>query len=51
MSFFPDLGTVTMAAAGPHVRAIGWLDVDYPYETGKRLPVGFVGRLQTLQKS
>lgn len=47
MSFFPDLGTVTMAAAGPHVRAIGWLDVDYPYETGKRLPVGFVGRLQT----
>jgi hypothetical protein len=46
MSYFPDMGTVTLAAAGPHVRAVGWLDADYPYATGTRLPAGFTVRLQ-----
>jgi hypothetical protein len=45
VSYFPDLGTVTMATAGPHVRAIGWLDADYPYPTGRRLPAGFTAHL------
>lgn len=38
MSYFPDMGTATMAAAGPHVRAVGWLDADYPYPIGTAPP-------------
>jgi hypothetical protein len=45
VSYFPDLGTVTMAAAGPHVRAIGWLDGDYPYPICGRLAAGLTARL------
>ena len=51
MSYFPDLGTVTMAAAGPHVRAIGWLDADYAYETGRRLPVGWYADAMPLARN
>jgi hypothetical protein len=45
MTFFPDLGTITMAAAGPHVRAVGWLDSDHEFPQGDP-PSGFVERLQ-----
>jgi hypothetical protein len=45
MTFFPDMGTITMVAAGSHVRAIGWLDRDHPFCQGN-LPPGFLERLQ-----
>jgi hypothetical protein len=44
MTFFPDLGTLTMVAGGPHVRAIGWLDPAFPFPTGMP-PRGFPERL------
>jgi len=45
MSYFPDMDTVTMGAAGPHVRAIGWLDLDHPFPVGEPRKQ-FLGRLQ-----
>ena len=45
MTFFPDMGTITMVAAGPHVRAVGWLDRDHPFCQGDP-PPGFLERLQ-----
>ena len=45
MTFFPDMGNITMAAAGPHVRAIGWLDRDHQFPQGRPAP-GFLDRLQ-----
>ncbi len=32
--YFPDMGTVTQIAEGPHVRAVGWLDAAHPFPTG-----------------
>jgi hypothetical protein len=32
--YFPDMGTSTQIAEGPHVRAIGWLDASHPFPTG-----------------
>src|SRR5262245_26583431 len=44
MTFFADLGTLTMVAGGPHVRAIGWLDPAFAFPTG--MPTrGFPERL------
>src|SRR5690242_20464181 len=34
MSYFPDMGCESMAAAGDHVRAVGWLHPGHPYTTG-----------------
>src|SRR5262245_11197055 len=34
MSWFPDMGTVTMIDAGDHVRAIGWLSSSHPFAQG-----------------
>jgi hypothetical protein len=45
MSHFPDMGTVTMVAAGPHVRAVGWLDPDHPFPQGDA-PRGSLNKLQ-----
>jgi hypothetical protein len=45
MSFYPDLGTRTMVASGPYVRAAGWLHRDHPYPQGP-VPAAFVARLQ-----
>jgi hypothetical protein len=44
MTFFPDMGTITMVAAGSHVRAIGWLDRDHEFNQGD-VPERFVSRL------
>ncbi len=35
MSFFQDMGTTSMLAAGEYVRAIGWLHPDHPYTKGE----------------
>ena len=45
MTFFPDMGTITMVAAGSHVRAVGWLDRDHEFTQGD-VPARFVGRLK-----
>lgn len=45
MSFFQDMGTVSMAAAGDHVRAVGWLHPDHPYTKGEVSP-DFLARLK-----
>src|SRR5438034_4020922 len=34
MSWFPDMGTVTMIDAGDHVRAVGWLSATHPFAEG-----------------
>jgi hypothetical protein len=43
MSWFPDMGTVTMIDAGDHVRAVGWLSAARPYAKGD-VPTRFVDR-------
>jgi hypothetical protein len=35
MSFFPDLGTETPIDEGAHIRAIGWLHPDHPFDEGE----------------
>ena len=45
MSWYPDLSTQTMVAAGVHVRAVGWLSSDYPFPRGD-VPAEFVARLR-----
>jgi hypothetical protein len=45
MSWFPDLGTVTMIDSGEHVRAVGWLSAKQPFPVGE-VPTEFLGRLQ-----
>jgi hypothetical protein len=45
MSFFPDMGPVSLVAAGEHVRAIAWLHPDHPYITGA-VPTAFLTRLK-----
>ena len=45
MRFFPDMGRVSMVAAGDHVRAIGWLHPEHPYTKGEVRPK-FVARLK-----
>ena len=45
MSFFPDLGTDSMVAAGDHVRAVGWLHLGHPYTRG-RVSAEFLARLK-----
>jgi hypothetical protein len=47
MAHFPDLGTATQIASGPHVRAIGWLSAEHPYAKGFA-PLTFVDRLRFL---
>jgi hypothetical protein len=45
MSWFPDLDTVTMIAAGDHVRAVGWLSAEHPFTEGI-VPIEFLARLR-----
>lgn len=45
MSWFPDMGTVTMIDAGDHVRAVGWLSADHPYPRGE-VPAGVAARVR-----
>lgn len=45
MSFFPDLGTESMVAAGDHVRSIGWLHPEFPYTKGQ-VTNDFLARLK-----
>ncbi len=46
MCHFADLETVTMVAAGPEVRAIGWLDRGHAYPTGDA-PGAFLQRVES----
>ena len=45
MTWFADMGGVSMAAAGDHVRAVGWLHPDHPYPRGA-VPAEFAARLR-----
>jgi hypothetical protein len=45
MSWYPDLGTVTMIDGGEHVRAIGWLSEEHPFPVGD-MPPEFLDRLR-----
>ena len=45
MSWFPDMGTVTMIAEGDHVRAVGWLSDQHPFPLGDASPE-FLERLK-----
>jgi hypothetical protein len=45
MTFYKDLGTVTMIAAGDRIRAVGWLNALHPYQRGK-IDLKFVERLR-----
>lgn len=47
MTYYPDLAESTMIDAGPHIRAIGWLDNKHPFPVGDA-PVEFVQRLREL---
>jgi len=49
MSWFPDLGTVTMIDAGEHVRAVGWLSDAQPFPVGD-VPGEFLTRLQEFSR-
>jgi hypothetical protein len=49
MTFFPDLGTETMVASGPHIRAVGWLGAVHDFPTG-RLPQKCFTRLEEFAK-
>src|SRR5262249_33771499 len=49
MSFFPDLCTITMAASGEHVRAVGWLARRHPFPTGD-VSASFLRRLKSFAK-
>ena len=33
--YYPDLGTSAQIASGPHVRAVGWLDAEHAFTTGR----------------
>ncbi len=46
MAHFADLDTTTQIAAGPHVRAIGWLSAKHSYPRGA-VPESFIARLQS----
>jgi hypothetical protein len=43
--WFQDLGTETMIASGPFVRAIGWLSDQHPFPTGD-VPPEVLARIQ-----
>jgi hypothetical protein len=45
MSFFEDLGKITMVAAGDRIRGVGWLDAQHPYSRGPVNPE-FLDRLK-----
>jgi len=47
MAFFPDLSETTMIDAGPHIRAIGWLDDKHVFPTGKA-PAVFLDKLREI---
>lgn len=34
MTYFPDLGTESLVASGPQIRAIGWLSAHHGFATG-----------------
>ncbi|HEV3255980.1 MAG TPA: hypothetical protein VG013_03800 [Gemmataceae bacterium] len=45
MSYFPDMGSESLAATGDHVRAIGWLHPAHPYTQGE-VSAEFLTRLK-----
>lgn len=47
MGFIPDLAEMSMPAAGPHIRAIGWLDAKHNFPTGKS-SAAFIHELRQL---
>lgn len=38
MTWFPDMGREAMVCSGVHVRAVGWLHCDHPFEHGEVSP-------------
>lgn len=46
MSWYPDLGRVTMIDAGDHVRAVGWLSDEHPFPESD-VPEDVVERIRT----
>ena len=50
MTYYPDISEHTMVAAGPHVRAIGWLDDKHDFPTGS-VPTEFVSKLRRITES
>jgi hypothetical protein len=48
--YFPDLGTSTDIVAGPHVRAVGWLDADHRFPTG-RVEAAVLARIQAFARA
>lgn len=49
MSFFPDMGQVSLVAAGEHVRAIGWLHPNHVFTKGN-VSTEFLNRLKEFAK-
>ena len=47
MGFIPDLAEKSMVDAGPHIRAIGWLDGKHNFPTGKS-SAAFIHKLRQL---
>lgn len=45
VSWYADMGQITMIAAGEFVRAIGWLSDQHPFTTGN-VPPEFLARLK-----
>lgn len=45
MAYYPDMGTDSLMAGGPFVRAIGWLSRDHAYSLGDVSPQ-FLQRLK-----
>jgi hypothetical protein len=50
MTYYQDLGTETMIAAGSHVRAVGWLEPNHPLSRGDT-PREFRDRLAELSRN
>lgn len=48
VAYFPDLGTVSQIASGPHVRAVGWLSVDKAYPKAEPAPE-LIARLEQVR--
>jgi len=47
MTYYEDLSQTTMVAAGPHVRAVGWLDNKHDFPTGT-VPAEFIRTLRRI---
>ncbi len=49
MTYYPDLGQASGIDAGPHVRAVGWLDDEHEFATGEPA-ADFVKKLRKLTR-